>query len=156
MLGLAALVRRILLRKIRHRHRPRDLGLARHARTMGRLQNDRKEIMKSKHTEGKWILHNPDERPSTTARGNQADKRIMVLHPDGERLIACCNTGTTSSKGSIPREERIANARLIAAAPELLEALEAVVNDATDFRKNMDKRWLPMAQEAISKAKGIP
>lgn len=75
----------------------------------------------STHTQGNWILHDPvQQRRSYGHR----DKRIMVLHPDGERLIACCSTGTTSKAGSIPREERLANARLIAAAPELLVSLK--------------------------------
>ena len=70
------------------------------------------------HTKGTWkAYHGP--RPNNP----QGDKRIMVLHPDGERLIACCSVGITSNRGTIPEEERHANASLIAAAPDLLDAL---------------------------------
>lgn len=75
----------------------------------------------STHTQGDWILHDPDQQQRSFGH---RDKRIMVLHPDGERLIACCSTGTTSKAGAIPREERLANARLIAASPFLLNALK--------------------------------
>lgn len=47
----------------------------------------------------------------------------MVLHPDGERLICQVGVGRTSSAGTIPDAELIANAHLIAAAPKMLSAL---------------------------------
>lgn len=46
-------------------------------------------------------------------------------------------------------EEREANARLIAAAPELLEALDAIFNGTGMTGENMD-----LARAAIKKAKG--
>jgi len=52
----------------------------------------------------------------------------MVLHPDGSRVIAGMNEGFKSNKGIISTNERKANAQLIAAAPELLDALKYVVN----------------------------
>jgi hypothetical protein len=56
----------------------------------------------------------------------------MVLHPDGSRVIACMETGYVHpTKGPIPREERIANARLMAHAPKMLAALERLILAAT-------------------------
>lgn len=73
--------------------------------------------MKAKFTSGEWMVHLPTTR----------DGRLMVLHPDGERLICRLDEGFCGAHGPIPNEERIANARLIAAAPRLYRALEAVV-----------------------------
>lgn len=73
------------------------------------------------HTPGPWSVFNPRLRTNPTK-----EARLLVLHPDGERLIARCNEGFSNSKGTLAIEEREANARLIAAAPELLAALEAL------------------------------
>lgn len=79
------------------------------------------------HTPGEWTFYDPDTQRPRTARGGIPDKRIMVLHPDKERVIACCETGHVHPfDGPIPREERKANARLMAAAPTMLEALQTV------------------------------
>ena len=54
-------------------------------------------------------------------------------------------------------EENRANARLIATAPELLEALEWFVNQIKDFGAvtiDGDKRRIREAREAVAKAKG--
>jgi len=72
-----------------------------------------------KHTQGEWTLHEP----------TGTDKRVLVLHPDGERVIADAGIGYFSSRGSIPLAERKANARLMVAAPNLLEKLR----EATDL-----------------------
>lgn len=83
------------------------------------------------HTPGQWRAHIPRlERPS--ARGG-IDRRIMVLHPDRERVIACLSTGYNSGKGEIPEAEREANARLIAQAPEMA----AVIADLIDWAETM-------------------
>lgn len=73
----------------------------------------------TQHTPGQWRVHQP-----TTSDG-----RLLILHPDGERIIAVCSEGYNSPRtGPIPDEERIANARLIAAAPALLDALKSAVS----------------------------
>lgn len=52
-------------------------------------------------------------------------------------------------------EEARANARLIAAAPDLLEALRSAVNDADAWGLADDEcDWLPLARAAIAKATG--
>jgi len=56
-----------------------------------------------RHTQREWHAHIPRlERPS--ARGT-IDRRIMVLHPDRERVIACLSTGYNSRKGELPEPE---------------------------------------------------
>lgn len=64
-----------------------------------------------KHTPGPWAIHKP----------TKTDRRILNLHPDGSRIIADHSTGYSSHKGTIPYEERLQNAKLISAAPDLLE-----------------------------------
>lgn len=49
-----------------------------------------------------------------------------------------------------------ANARLIAAAPELLEALKAIFEDNCFYHKDGDERAYLMAIRAIKKAEGTP
>lgn len=111
----------------------------------------RDKVMKTKtqHTPGPWKVDSGEiYGPSTLLNGEKyADMiaRIPVECRDGE---------------IITREDE-ANARLIAAAPELLETLEqcVTVEGAACFRsiKDMARRlnainWI--AKEAISKAKG--
>lgn len=111
--------------------------------------------MNTKHTPGQWKLHDPDKQ----SRGfGHADKRIMVLHPDGERLIACCNTGTTNTTGAIPRDERLANARLIAAAPAMLAALSGLLRWCERECVSSARQWraedeeIKLARAAIESA----
>ena len=68
--------------------------------------------MNAKHTPGPWIAED--------------DQSIYAADGDGRRLIAECHAGH--------KEERAANARLIAAAPDLLAALEDVELRATQAR----------------------
>lgn len=76
--------------------------------------------MNTKHTPGPWrtLAKNP---------------RKIVTAETRHTIVASCYTDasngpglrTKQSAGSPPREDAEANARLIAAAPELLEALES-------------------------------
>jgi len=59
------------------------------------------------------------------------------------------------------RPEIEANARLIAVAPEMLEALEQITNawreeDATfyDFNQLMRSKWMPIVRTLVRKARG--
>lgn len=67
-----------------------------------------------------------------------------VIGPRGE-LVADCDAYRLSG------EETAANARLIAAAPDLLDALHELLR-ATDF--DNDEPWIVKAHAAISKATG--
>lgn len=99
----------------------------------------------SKHTPGPWIVGQPEDHP------------YMVQKMDDEEYwfhsIADCEVGENMTE-----EEGKANARLIAAAPELLEALE----DCLKFLEQENKRYyrdgewseVTKAKSAIAKAKG--
>jgi len=67
-------------------------------------------------------------------------------------------TGNEPTLSAITREEAEANARLIAAAPELLEALEELMSDVLDIRGVDVEEYKPegfkRARAAIAKATG--
>ena len=62
-------------------------------------------------------------------------------------------TKWTSAGGSDP-EVMQANARLIAAAPELLEALETIMDSVEAKKVRLDIYELELAERAIAKANG--
>ncbi len=76
-----------------------------------------------KHTQGKWEV----------SVNTNTDQKIFVKANDGKIGSAICLLfeGNYSVKS---REEAEANAKLIAAAPELLEALQKIINDANILR----------------------
>ena len=65
------------------------------------------------HTDGKWLVS------TFAANGNAADIYVEDYHGEGETTI--CKVS-----GDIEPDEHMANARLIAAAPMMIEALERV------------------------------
>jgi len=97
--------------------------------------------MKAKHTPGPWTLHPTALHPAVRSVGT----------PDaGPRRI--CTVGTMNGN---PVDK--ANARLIAAAPELLEALKACA--AVCAGETTNKRGLISALEqaraALAKCEGV-
>lgn len=104
----------------------------------------------TQHTTGPWV-YSPDEDGQP------------ILGPHGERICDMdCVDLWEEAEGfeELPQSlidenwedlsaEREANARLIAAAPDLLEALEAIFNGTGMTGENMD-----LARAAIKKAKG--
>lgn len=108
-------------------------------------QENREDDME-KHTPGPW-WEEPD---------SYQVPRIWARMSDGE----ACDVACTEGDGSIPFDERRANARLIAAAPELLEACEFALLELS--LKEGDKvlgasQWEEFkckAKAAIAKAKG--
>ena len=113
----------------------------------------------TKHTKGPWDLSNLKTRiieikPAPEApdeRGNRLAHVIFSYTPDNRDYPAC-------------QVELEANARLIAAAPELLKALKAILVhfegrgsmaaiSGLDF--NCYAPELELAKEAINKAKGV-
>lgn len=70
---------------------------------------------------------------------------------DALRLIA---TGTPTNGSPDELAEAFANARLIAAAPELLEALDELLAAAENFERPSDKA-IASARAAIAKAEGV-
>ena len=111
------------------------------------------------HTPGPWAIHTCNENGpsldsfylSTTAQtwdGNE-EERIICRFPTG--------TGQFSDMG----RENLANARLIAAAPDLLDALKALmqrcVKDAEHYAPDGNEpiwAFISDASDAICKAKG--
>lgn len=93
--------------------------------------------MNTQHTSGEWIAHN----------NNISD--FYDIDCDGNRIASV--SAIPEHKDGVPLEEKIANARLIAAAPDLLEALQQLVN--TD-KNNADHfhRAICDAERAILKA----
>lgn len=92
---------------------------------------------KSKHTKGPWLL----DAVENGYRGISSEKGQWYSF--AKVAIESCKA---------PDEEGIANANLIVAAPELLEALEQLVDQAE--RHGAVGIWYDEARAAISKAKG--
>ena len=94
-----------------------------------------------KHTPGPWL----------TDRNNVHSGQIATVHH-------CLNNDWVeiwSSKTPIGETEQEANARLIAVSPELLEALEKVI-DEWQYGSSIEEanEVYTKAKEAIAKAKG--
>ena len=90
----------------------------------------------SEHTPGPWVI---------TIGTGTLNESIRGPNDEGIAQTGCWHREH--------RPEAIANAQLIASAPDLLEALEAVVNDnhpATRMRPSL----IHKAHAAIEKAKG--
>lgn len=86
--------------------------------------------MTAKHTPGPWYA----------LRGQ---RNISIRHKTGDRLLPMVNVA--SVRGQFPTDcpygSSEANARLIAAAPELLEALQAVLRSFPTDRDMRDAGW---------------
>lgn len=73
--------------------------------------------------------------------------------------VAFTNSGSKSPeavKAKIHQDaEQAANARLIAASPELLKALEEAINWNSHDDEGFPAVWLDQARAALAKAKGV-
>lgn len=99
--------------------------------------------MKTKHTPGPWY-YRPEE-PSVEAEHNNDTGFFLT--------VADCGESRTMSV-----DEQKANARLIAAAPELLEALQVCLWALTDETGNIAEREYNasvMARAAITKSTAV-
>jgi hypothetical protein len=94
-----------------------------------------------KHTPGPWVID--DSNPNLVAR--------LV---NGVYEYVCAVEPSSFSNRECNQEQEEADARLIAAAPEMLEALRGLLDPAT----NEDGAWYRQAREAaraaIVKAEG--
>ncbi len=82
-------------------------------------------------------------------------KRILTgifTDEDNPQTIAYCDDHRNKSRR--PPEEHIANARLIAAAPDLLEACKALIEASKLSEYVWDSDAAQQARAAIAKAKG--
>lgn len=105
-----------------------------------------------KHTPGPWRV----EEGTTLIWGNcnQDDQTNYGL---GYPIAECRLTPTASwAKGPSTYEEADANACLIAAAPEMLEALKSLVDDLSHFTDVSESIFhsLDLADAVIAKAEG--
>ena len=109
--------------------------------------------MNGKSTPGPWVLS------KIGFRTNDGAAPVMAPDPDlGEKRVALVDCQTRFKRGQgwkAECAEREANARLIAAAPELLEALVYLVgesDDSMDAEYNPHAAPLAKARAAIAKA----
>jgi hypothetical protein len=86
--------------------------------------------MDAKFTPGPWIVDPEDHR--------------LVTTQDGSVISAAFGRGS----------ESLANGRLNAAAPELYEALDALVNEPTGAPDYLPSRLWDAARAALRKARG--
>jgi hypothetical protein len=103
--------------------------------------------MSTQHTPGPWL----------TDRNNVHTGQIATIHH-------CLNNSWVEvwtdkwAQTGLGEEEQEANARLIAAAPELLEALTECMADADGYEQRTGKKlvgsWPAKARAAIIKATG--
>ena len=96
-------------------------------------------MIAAKHTPGPW----------TRDCGNWVYRGADFMSVRGSHFITC-EVGDVSG---VPHEEAFANACLIAAAPDLLAALEELLCRATDSEEERTAPWFRNAEEAIAKAK---
>ena len=111
----------------------------------------------SKHTPGPWTVHNGTD--VFGPHGGDSGDGAKANDNDGWQ-VADCAVGLTAYAGQyveLGSEVRKANARLIAAAPELLEALKEFV----EVVRNAGVEWCDgvldaqdRARAAIAKAEG--
>jgi hypothetical protein len=96
----------------------------------------------SNHTKGNWKWKQD--------RGNNIyEYSVFIADSAGDKIIAKLDGWTMRSS---PVEEIKANARLIAASPDLLEACKAAYNEVK-LMKTRKLDVLPMIEKAIAKAK---
>lgn len=94
--------------------------------------------MTAKHTPGPWAHHNTP---------------TPFIYVNASRLPICQIYTSTAHGQSMG--EQFANAHLIAAAPELLEALREIFHDVKQGAiPNDDDEWWKKASTAIAKATG--
>jgi hypothetical protein len=106
--------------------------------------------MSAQPTRGPWAFL---EDGRTEQDGNRC-KPLTISSPDAEDIASVYSSDDTTV--SILRSEAIANARLIAAAPELLEALRGMLSIEESVTQGQERErraeWLPKARAAIAKA----
>lgn len=106
----------------------------------------------AKHTPGPWeAIKWTSHAPTTVVSAEWAAAILKGKHFTGGAVIADCQ----GARSGYLDDEAEANARLIAAAPELLEALTKIRQVADGFK--VDVPWgkiIEMADAALRKARG--
>ena len=93
-----------------------------------------------KGTPGPWeVVENPDSGGGDTAISNAAS-----IYSECKTYVADVYRGYVGSE-SVTHDQQIANARLIAAAPALLEALEQLIGPEDDPKAGW-RGWTPSTE----------
>ncbi len=110
----------------------------------------------SKHTKGPWsidqIAENSDMYPDKVGP-TKTYESTFVLDSTNDRCIAVLSDSDQDLNTDLSEQELEANARLIAAAPELLEALKQLIEELPD-KGIVTQLTLRGAIRAIDKAEG--
>lgn len=110
----------------------------------------------SKHTPGPWVIlgDNVGCKTGHVAFTTCNPRTIDETKADGESWLDMRDRTKTERDGLA--KEVAANARLIAAAPDLLEALEAIVESVDAETAAIFEHLVWAARAAIAKATGEP
>jgi hypothetical protein len=118
---------------------------------------------KSTHTQGEWEVTDPKGLygygiVSKTGKRDKQGKRLRIAscHFETEWHDNVLGNGRTMDEVRISKDESLANAKLIAAAPDLLEALHQVMEELNQQMRKQNRLTYTkaelIAQEAINKA----
>lgn len=110
----------------------------------------------AEHTPGPWTWtdgENPIDIATYESPGYCGNPEL--IGSDGEHVVGC-NEYWTIGPITGPQEIVVANARLIAAAPDLLSCVESMLKhiDAARMLTPGSKAWSEEARAAIAKATG--
>jgi hypothetical protein len=100
------------------------------------------DALTAEHTPGPWEVGGPDDAYIFAGSGSKQKRIAEIIEDELDSEFDYCST-----------EEANANAQLMAAAPEMLAALEKLVGWA-QYMGGWDALVWKDAREAISKAKG--
>lgn len=105
-------------------------------------------MSEAKHTPGPWRL------PHFVSEDSGCDCGYIFANDDRMGAVASVHFHKRECDDNPPKDEAKANARLIAAAPDLLEALKAVaaLDECEAHFEDAFERLLPQIRAAISKA----
>jgi len=98
--------------------------------------------MKTEFTKGKWRACCLDAKPHFIFAGE--DKTICSMFCNDKK-----ESHYESMEGIVTKEECVANAKLIAAAPELLESLMRFIKFVDDQKLEYESAMIRQAKEGI-------
>lgn len=114
---------------------------------------------KVRHTAGKWDL---SDTGYLTNEGGRPVMSSADVADEGRKRVCVVDIQAKAKRGhgwETPCAERDANALLIAAAPDMLEALEVCIGQIegaySSSLEDNEPVWLKQARAAIAKARGI-